>query len=111
MRQLYSNYCCSDQTSETFAVPSGYSRFQASIGLETGASYPAINAPVIVFEVDLGSASNTAYNRTMNYGDAAAPVDLDVSGQTVIVLQTSSHTGNCFICRADAVWGDARLVP
>ena len=111
VRQIYGFSCCKDQSSETFAVPDGYKRFQAWIGIETGGQYSADHTPRVTFEVDVGSAANTAFKKTMSYGDAAARVDVDVSGQRSVVLQTATDDTNCFTCWADAVWGDATLAP
>ena len=111
VRQLYSANCCGDNQSATYAIPEGYTRFQASIGLETGNGYDASGSLAITFEVDLGGRDNRAYVQQMTYGEPARRVNLDVSGQSAIVLQTQTDATNCFTCSADAAWGDAKLIP
>lgn len=111
VRQLYNASCCSDSQSATYAIPEGYTHFQASIGLETGNGYEQSGSPAITFEVDLGGASNRAYAKQMRYGEPPKRINVDVSGQSSIVLQTQTDGSSCFTCSADAVWGTAKLTP
>jgi hypothetical protein len=110
VRQLYNANCCSDSQSATYAIPEGYTRFEASIGLETGNGYTENGSPAITFEVDL-DANDREYVKQRRYGEPALRVSLNVSGQSSIVLQTQTDGANCFTCSADAVWGRARLIP
>lgn len=111
VRQLYSANCCSDSQSVTYSVPNGYSSLEASIGLESGGSYASEYSPAVTFEVDAGGPSDRLYVATMSYGEGAQIVDVKLDGAGSLILSTNTHADNCFTCEADAVWGDARLVP
>jgi NPCBM/NEW2 domain len=111
IRQIYTASAISESQSVTYSIPKGYHRFQAWIGLETGGNYNQESAFPVLFEVH--SINNRlAPPNKMNYGDAALHLNLDVSGQSVIVLQTKTDATNCRAdCEAGAVWGNAQLTP
>lgn len=111
VRQLYNANCCGDEESDTYAIPEGYSGLEASIGLETGNGYDASGAPTITFEVALGGPANRVYEQQMRYGEPPRHVTIELAGQSSVVLQTHSDASECVTCSADAVWGNARLVP
>lgn len=112
VRQIYTASCCSDTQSVTYSIPEGYHRFQAWIGLETGGNYSQEQSLPVLFEVDAGSITNRIYMHKMDYGVAAAHINLDISGQSDIVLQTKTDAANCRgDCEAGAVWGNAQLTP
>jgi NPCBM/NEW2 domain len=111
VRQLYNANCCGDEESDTYAIPEGYTRFEASIGLETGNGYEESGAPAMIFEVALGGPANRVYEQQMRYGEPPRRVTIQLSGQSSIVLQSHSDASKCFTCSTDAVWGNARLVP
>jgi hypothetical protein len=111
VRHIYGVSCCSAEASETYAIPDGYKRFTAWVGLETGGDYDPNHSPTVTFEVDVGNATNTAFTKTVGYGDEALRVNVPIPGHRVLVLKTATHDDNCFTCEADAVWGTAKLLP
>jgi hypothetical protein len=112
VRQLYVQSCCKESRSQTFAVPEGYSKFSAWIGVATGGKYEPYFTPAMTFEVAVENPNNLALPpRKLSYGDPPQRVIVSVKAPTSIILTTTTDTTNCTVCTGEAVWGEAKLSP
>jgi hypothetical protein len=110
VEQLYDTSCCGDAQTLTYSIPAGYTRFQATVGMDNSAGYDRINSPTVTFILLENSTDVLAKQQTMLDG---APQNLSVAinTPTTLTLKTTTDTTPCAVCSAGAVWGHAELVP
>jgi len=89
-----------DTRSATVTLGRRFQAFQASLGLEQGATEG------LTFEVF--ADGRRLYVQRVNPGDAPQPIDLDVRGVSQLRLaMTTANTRNVLLPKVTGVWGDA----